>query len=55
MTDLAGSPTAQDLAGRTGYDRLFLGPDVPMPGVTTDAATVLLRYLHYSVLVRPDR
>jgi endonuclease G len=55
MTDLAGSPTAQDLAGRTGYDRLFLGPDVPMPGVTTDAATVLLRYLHYSVLFRPDR
>ena len=55
MTDLAGSPTAQDLAGRVGYDRLFLGPDVPMPGVTTDAATVLLRYLHYSVLFRPDR
>jgi endonuclease G len=55
MTDLAGSPTAQDLAGRTGYDRLFLGPDVPMPGVTTDAATVLLRYLHYSVLFRADR
>jgi endonuclease G len=55
MTDLAGSPTAQDLADRTGYDPAFLGPGVPMPGVTTGAATVLLRYLHYSVLFRPDR
>ena len=26
-----------------------------MPAVTTDAATVLLHYLHYSVLFRPDR
>jgi len=55
MTDLAGSPTAQDLADRTGYDPAFLGPGVPLPGVTTDAATVLLPYLHYSVLFRPDR
>ena len=55
MTDLAGSPTAQDLEGRTGYDPLFLGPGVPIPTVTTDAATVLLPYLHYSVLFRPDR
>jgi endonuclease G len=55
MTDLAGSPTAQDLAERTGYDPAFLGPGVPMPAVTTGAATVLLRYLHYSVLFRPDR
>jgi endonuclease G len=55
MTDLAGPPTAQDLTDRTGYDPAFLGPGVPMPGVTTDAATVLLPYLHYSVLFRPDR
>jgi len=55
MTDLAGSPTAQDLADRTGYDPAFLGPGVPLPGVTTDAATVLLPYLHYSVVFRPDR
>ena len=55
MTDLAGPPTAQDLADRTGYDPAFLGPGVPMPGVTTAAATALLTYLHYSVLFRPDR
>src|SRR5687767_1742157 len=55
MTDLAGAPTAQDLANRTGYDPSFLGPLVPMPTVSTDAPTVLLPYLHYSVLFRPDR
>src|SRR4051812_29277503 len=55
MTDRAGTPTAQDLAERTGYDPAFLGPGVPMPAVTTGAVTVLLRYLHYSVLFRPDR
>src|SRR3954453_7695752 len=55
MTDLAATLTAQDLADRTGYDPAFLGPGVPMPGVTTDPATVLLPYLHYSVLFRPDR
>ena len=55
MTDLAGSPSAQDLADRTGFDASFLGPAVPMPAVTADAATVLLPYLHYSVLFRPDR
>src|SRR3954454_2080179 len=55
MTDLAATLTAQDLVDRTGYDPAFLGPGVPMPGVTTDAATVLLPYLHYSVLFRPDR
>jgi endonuclease G len=55
MTDLAGLPTAQDLEGRTGYDPAFLGPSVPLPGVTTDAATVPLNYLHYTVVFRPDR
>src|SRR4051812_4171396 len=55
MTDLVGGPTAQELANRTGYDSAFLGPDVPLPALTTDAATVLLPYLHYSVLFRPDR
>src|SRR3954462_2610558 len=55
MTDLAGPPTAQDLAGRTGCDTASVGPEVPLPALTTDAATVLLPYLHYSVLFRPDR
>jgi endonuclease G len=55
MTDRAGLPTAQDLENRTGYDPSFLGPVVPMPTVTTDLPTVLLPYLHYSVLFRPDR
>jgi endonuclease G, mitochondrial len=55
MTDLAGGTTAQDLGDRTGYDPLFLGTGVPMPAATTDAVTVLLPYLHYSVLFRPDR
>src|SRR4051812_13917854 len=54
MTELAG-PTAPELEQRTGYDPAFLGPGVPMPAVTTGVATVLLRYLHYSVLFRPDR
>src|SRR5215212_3867591 len=55
MTDLAGTITAQDLQDRTGYDPLFLGPGVPMPAVRTDAATVRLPYLHYTVVFRPDR
>jgi endonuclease G, mitochondrial len=59
MTDLsapAGSlPTAQDLDDRAGYDPAFLGPDVPIPALASPEATVLLRYLHYSVLFRPDR
>src|SRR3954452_11059993 len=55
MTELARGPTASELDQRTGYDPAFLGPRVPMPGVTTGSATVLLRYLHYSVLFRPDR
>jgi endonuclease G len=55
MTDLAGGPTTQGLADRTGYDPAFLGPEVPLPAVTTDTPTVLLPYLHYSVLFRPDR
>src|SRR3954452_12469409 len=55
MTELARGPTAAELDQRTGYDPAFLGPDVPLPGVSTGAATVLLTYLHYSVLFRPDR
>ena len=55
MTDLAGTMTAQDLKDRTGYDPLFLGSGVPMPAVRTDAATVRLPYLHYTVVFRPDR
>jgi endonuclease G, mitochondrial len=55
MTDLAGGPTAQDLADRTGYDPAFLGVDVPVPAVRTGPPTVVLPYLHYSVVFRPDR
>ena len=47
--------SAQELEGRTGYDPAFLGVDVPMPALSADLPTVLLRYLHYSVLFRPDR
>ncbi|MCW2698959.1 MAG: non-specific endonuclease [Blastococcus sp.] len=47
--------TAQELEGRSGYDPAFLGVDVPMPGLSSDLPTVLLTYLHYSVLFRPDR
>jgi endonuclease G len=47
--------SARDLEDRTGYDPAFLGVDVPLPGLTSDVPTVLLHYLHYSVLHRPDR
>jgi endonuclease G len=59
MTDqsapVADLPTAQDLDDRAGHDPAFLGPPVPMPALTSPEATVLLRYLHYNVLFRPDR
>ncbi|TFV67842.1 UNVERIFIED_ORG: DNA/RNA non-specific endonuclease [Bacillus sp. AZ43] len=48
-------PTARELDDRAGYDPAFLGPDVPMPTLASAVVTVLLRYLHYSVLFRPDR
>jgi endonuclease G len=48
-------PTEQELEGRTGFDPGFLGIDVPMPSLPADVPTVLLDYLHYSVLFRPDR
>jgi endonuclease G len=56
MTDLMAA-TAEELETRTGYDPLFLGADaaVPMPVLTTGEPTVLLHYLHYSILFRPDR
>jgi endonuclease G len=47
--------TALELDERTGFDPSFLAEDVPMPGLDSDVATVLLPYLHYSVLFRPDR
>ena len=53
MTDL--SATTDPLTDRTGYDPAFLGPEVPVPRLATPDATVLLDYLHYSVLFRPDR
>jgi endonuclease G len=55
MTDLSAPPSAQDLGNRLGYDPSFLGPVVPMPTVMTSRPTMLLPYLHYSVLFRPDR
>jgi endonuclease G len=57
MTDLSAplSVSAQDLDDRTGFDPTFLGIDVPVPALAADVPTVLLPYLHYSVLFRPDR
>jgi endonuclease G, mitochondrial len=57
MTSLSApmSVSAQDLDDRTGYDPAFLGVAVALPGLSSDVPTVLLRYLHYSVLHRPDR
>ena len=57
MTDLSAplSVSVQDLDDRTGFDPSFLGIDVPLPALAADMPTVLLPYLHYSVLFRPDR
>jgi endonuclease G len=62
MTELSQQPgtdaatvTEQDLADRTGFDAGFLGVDVPMPSLAAGAPTMVLPYLHYSVLLRPDR
>jgi endonuclease G, mitochondrial len=59
MTDLSASADARSgahtLESRTGYDPAFLGVDVPMPTLATPEPTVELRYLHYSLLFRPDR
>ncbi|MFD2091228.1 DNA/RNA non-specific endonuclease [Blastococcus deserti] len=55
MTDVAAPSTAHELDDRAGYDPAFLGVDVPMPTLDTPEPTVGLRYLHYSVLFRPDR
>jgi endonuclease G, mitochondrial len=48
-------PSADELERRPGYDPGFLGLDVPMPSLAADVPAVVLRYLHYSVLFRPDR
>jgi endonuclease G, mitochondrial len=50
-----GMATERELEGRTGYDPGFLGTVVPLPVPAADLPTVLLHYLHYSVLFRPDR
>jgi endonuclease G, mitochondrial len=59
MTDLSASADARSgahtLESRTGYDPAFLGVDVPMPTLATPEPTVELRYLHYSLVFRPDR
>jgi endonuclease G, mitochondrial len=59
MTDLSASADARSgahaLESRAGYDPAFLGVDVPMPTLATPEPTVELRYLHYSLLFRPDR
>ena len=59
MTDLSASAAARsgahELDSRAGYDPAFLGVDVPLPTLATPEPTVELRYLHYSLLFRPDR
>jgi endonuclease G, mitochondrial len=59
MTDLSASADARSgahaLESRAGYDPAFLGVDVPMPTLATPEPTVELRYLHYSLVFRPDR
>jgi endonuclease G, mitochondrial len=59
MTDLSASADARsrthELESRAGYDPAFLGVDVPLPTLATNEPTVELRYLHYSLLFRPDR
>src|SRR5512133_2591059 len=59
MTDRSASADARsgahELDSRTGYDPAFLGVDVPMPTLATPEPTVELRYVHYSLLFRPDR
>src|SRR5687767_3849109 len=54
-TDPFGIITEQELARRTGYPPGFLGTDVPLPVLADDVPTMVLHYLHYSVLFRPDR
>lgn len=45
---------ASDLSERAGFDREFLGQQVPLPSLKgTD--TVLLPYTHFSVLMRTDK
>src|SRR4051794_11281902 len=46
--------TAKDLAGREGFDENFLDQPVPMPALP-GVETVLLPYMHFSVLMRPDK
>jgi DNA/RNA endonuclease G (NUC1) len=46
--------TADDYAGRTGFDANFLGQPVPLPGLA-GVETVLLPYTHFSVLMRLDK
>jgi len=55
MGPSSASATAAELEGRAGYDPSFLGVPVPMPTLASPVPTVELRYLHYSVLFRPDR
>jgi DNA/RNA endonuclease G (NUC1) len=52
VQDLIG--TAEDYAGRKGFDPDFLGQHVPMPGLP-GVVTALLPYKHFSVLMRPDK
>lgn len=46
--------TANDYAGREGFDEKFLGVSVPLPGLA-GVETVLLPYTHFSVLMRLDK
>lgn len=51
---LAPTATVEALAGRSGYDKDFLGVPVPIPALA-GAGTVLLPYTHFSVLMRLDK
>ena len=58
MNQLMPEPAAVagggDLSARAGYDPSFLGPVVPIPTLPA-VKTVLLPYVHFSVLMRPDK
>jgi endonuclease G len=56
MDELLVAPTlaTKDLSDREGFDENFLGQHVPLPGLA-DVETVLLRYTHFSVLMRLDK
>lgn len=51
---LVSGSAARDLSDRTGFDTNFLGVYVPVPALAA-AETVLLPYMHFSVLMLLDK